>query len=487
MNFRSFYARLSLLFLLLVFILGGASLIIAFNASHHLFDEVEQLLNKDYASNIAQELDAFVGDNFSQQDIQEAIHYMMVLNPMVEIYLTDNEGTILSYFASGSDKVIRKKIDVEPLQRFSESKGNATVLGDDPRTVKSRKPFSAAPLRINSDAEGWVYVILRGQSYEHSLALAQSDYYIRSGLFTFVIAILVTLVAGFVLFFLLTNRLRKLSLGVQEFINGNYKHRIPLKGKDELALLGKAFNDMAQSIEEGITKLKDAEQMRSQMIANISHDLRSPLTSIRGNLETVLLKENHISDEQRKEFIEITLRSVAGFQKMVEELLDLAKLEARQIEAKRVDFSLAELVQDVILKMKGQSDEKNLSVRYDPDPDLPLFNGDIGLLERAFTNVISNAIEYTPEAGSVMISMKREGNSGLLTVSDTGPGIPPVDLPHIFERFYRADKSRTRKAHGTGLGLSIVKEVVELHGGTIGATNGPEGGAVFTISLPLIV
>ncbi len=486
MILRSFYARLSLLFLILVFILGGASLFIAFNASRHLLDEVEQLLNKDYASSIAQELDAFVGENFSQANIQEAIHYMMVLNPMVEIYLVDANGKILSYFAGGDDRLVRTEIDVKPLVQFTESKGYQTVLGDDPRTERSRKPFSAAKLEINKQ-EGWVYVILRGQSYEHSLALARSDYYIRSGVFTFLIAVLATLGMGFFLFFLLTTRLRKLSAGVQQFIDGNFSHRIEIGGNDELALLGQAFNEMARSIEEGIAKLKDADQMRSQMIANISHDLRSPLTSIRGNLETVLLKENHITEQQRKEFIETTLRSVSGFQKMVEELLDLAKLEARQIETERMDFSLPELVQDVILKMKGQADEKHIAVSYEPNPNLGLFNGEIGLLERALTNVISNAIEYTPEGGRVMIHLEQEGQQCILTVADTGPGIPSADLSHIFERFYRADKSRTRKAHGTGLGLSIAKEVIEMHGGSIVAANAPEGGAVFTISLPQIV
>ncbi len=486
MIFRSFYARISLLFLILVIILGAASLIIAFNASQHLFDEVEQLLNRDYASAIAGELQTIVGDDISQENIQEAIHYMMVLNPMVEIYLVDGEGAILSYFAGGSDPVLRETIDISPLKTFHSSNGFESVLGDDPRTLRSRKPFSAAPVNMSGDAI-WVYVILRGQSYDHSLALAQSDYYIRSGLFTFLIATLVTLVVGLFLFFLLTNRLRRLSLGVQAFKEGRLDHRIQIKGKDEVASLGMAFNDMAESIQDGIVKLQDADRSRSELIANISHDLRSPLTSIRGYLETLLLKENDLSEKDKREFIEITLRNVAGFQTLVEELLDLAKLEARQIAPQRLPFSVAELVQDVVLKMRSQSDKKHITMKWESDSGLPLYNGDIGLIERALTNIIGNAVEHTPESGTVTITLKQKDDRLLLCVCDTGKGIPEIDLPHVFERFYRADKSRTRTPKGSGLGLAIAREVVDLHGGTIEAGNSKDGGAVITISLPVIV
>jgi len=484
--FRSFYARLSLLFLLLIAILGGASLFIAFNASRHLFDEVEQLLNREYAASIAGELEPFTGETFSQEDIGDAIHYMMVLNPMVEIYLIDGTGHIISYFAGGKDRVIRREIDLAPLIRFQESRGYGTILGDDPRTERSRKPFSAAPLRINGEP-GWVYVILRGQSYDHSLALVRSDYYTRSGLVTFLLALLITLGAGFFLFFVLTRRLRTLSQGVQAFKGGRFDHRIEIRGRDELARLGTAFNEMAASIEQGIEQLHEADRQKSDLIANISHDLRSPLTSIRGHLETLLLKENRLSDGEREEYLSLTLRNVSGFQNLVEELLDLARLEARQISPEPQEFSLAELVQDVVLKVRPRSREKNITLLYEPEENLPLYSGDIGLIERGVTNILDNALDHTPAGGRVTITLGGGERQQILTVSDTGEGIAEADLAHIFERFYRADKSRTRKARSTGLGLAIAREVMELHRGSIGAENNPGGGARFVLSFPLTV
>jgi len=368
---------------------------------------------------------------------------------------------------------------------FQASNGYDSILGDDPRTDDEKKPFSAAPMQINSEP-GWVYVVLRGQGFDSSLEMVRSNYYIRSGLTTFLIAILFTLIAGLFLFFILTDRLRKLSDDVQIFKEGNYDHRVEIKGNDELAQLGSTFNEMAQSIEEGMKKLKEADSQRSQLIANISHDLRSPLTSIRGHLETLLLEENNISEAEKREYVEITLRNVAGFQRLVEELLDLARFESGQIVPEKLQFSLAELLQDVVLKMRGQSDSNYINIKYDPDPNLPFYNGDIGLIERALTNIIGNAIEHTPEKGTVDVDLSFDEGLYHISVLDSGSGIPEDNLPHIFERFYRVDKSRNRKTKSTGLGLAIAKEVVELHGGFIEARNSDEGGAIFTITLPVI-
>jgi signal transduction histidine kinase len=259
---------------------------------------------------------------------------------------------------------------------------------------------------------------------------------------------------------------------------------VKIRGNDELAHLSRAFNKMAESIENGVQQLHLAEQQRGELIANISHDLRSPLTSIRGYLETILLKGEKITEDERREFIEISLKNVSGFQKLVEELFDLAKLEARQVEPRRVSFSVAELTQDVVLKLKPQADKMNINVNYNPASELYTFLGDIGLIERVLTNILDNAISHTPEGGDIIIQLESVDNTLKLTVVDNGPGIKDEDLPHIFERFYRADKSRNRDRQGTGLGLAIAREIVELHKGTIEAESPVTGGAVFRIILP---
>ena len=481
---NSFYARVSLLFLVLILLLGAASLFIAFEASRHLFSDVEQHLNRDYAANIALELKPFTGEDFTEADIKDVIHYMMVLNPSVEIYLLDSSGNILCFFSEIDEELVYQSVDLEPVQLFYGSNGKISIPGDDPRNEKIQKPFSAAPLVINGE-DGWVYVILRSSGFDSSLVMFRSSYYMRSGFITFIIAVIATIIAGFSLFFVLTRRLRSLSEAVKSFSSGDLGQRVRVEGSDEISALGYAFNRMAESIETNILQLKEEEQLRRELIANISHDLRSPLTSIRGHLETLLLKSSDLSEEEQKSFIEVSLKNVSNFQKLVEELFDLAKLEARQIEPQKIIFSMAELIQDVVLKLLPRSNAKGIEISYNPAADNPPLNADIGLIERMLTNIIENAITYTPEGGAVSINLHTESESLMISISDSGPGISDEDLPLIFERFYRADKSRSRNSEGTGLGLAIAREVAVLHGGRITAVSPEGGGAVFEITLPL--
>jgi len=482
--FDSFYSKLSLIFLFLILLLGAGSLFIAFNAAGHLFDEVEQLLNREYAASIAIELQPIVERGFSADEVGEAIHYMMVLNPIVEIYLINDTGKIMAFFTGPGDEVLRERIDLIPLLDFINSDGREPVLGDDPRTADKVKPFSAAPLQMGND-EGYVYVILRGQSYDRSLEMLRNSYYLQTGLSTFFFALLATLIAGLSLFFFLTRRLRHLGSAVKAFEMGDYNYRINIGGRDELSKLGGAFNEMAASIDNGVNKLHEAEQQRSDLITNISHDLRSPLTSIRGHLETILLKDSKMTDVERREFLKISLKNVSSFQRLVEELFELAKLESHQVKRENEPFQMAELAQDVFLKLKPQAEKMEIKLNFETENGLPAYNGDIGMMERVLTNILENALSHTPEKGSVIISLNEENRKIEIDIKDTGHGISPDDLPHIFERFYRADKSRDRRSPGTGLGLAIAREIVELHEGEIKASSKEGQGASFKITLPL--
>lgn len=479
---HSFYSKLSLLFLLLILLLGTGSLIIAFNAAEHLFDEVEQALNREYAASMAVELQPFVRDGIDEEQIKGAIHYMMVLNPMVEIYLLDNNGSILAFFTGPGDKVIRTQVDLAPVKKFILSDGFHTINGDDPRTENQKKPFSAAPMRIGNH-QGYIYIILRGQSYDKSHEMIRSSYYVKTGLTTFILAFMATLIAGLSLFSLLTRRLRKLGTAVKTYEPGKWNGPVEIGGSDELSVLGETFNEMALSINSGITKLHQAEKQRRDLIANISHDLRSPLTSIRGNLETILLKDDSLTGEERKQYLETILKNVSGFQKLVEELFELARLESKEIQLKTEPFQIGELAQDVLLKLKPLAQKARIDLSMENPESLRSVNGDIAMMERVLTNILENALAHTEAEGSIHISFNTDSTSLFISISDTGEGISSEDISHIFERFYRADKSRDRRIQSTGLGLAIAREIVELHGGSIDVSSRLGEGSTFTIKL----
>ena len=199
-------------------------------------------------------------------------------------------------------------------------------------------------------------------------------------------------------------------------------------------------------------QLRRAERMRRELVGNISHDLRGPLTSVQAYLETVLEKDGRLSPEERRRYLTISLRNTAGLQRLVEELFELAKLEAGQALPRLEPFQPAELAQDVVLKFRPEAERAAVTLAADLAPELPLVCGDIGLIERVLGNLIENALRYTPPGGAVRVALEPEGERVRVTVSDTGRGIEPEDLPRIFERFFRADRSRDRATGRRGAG-----------------------------------
>lgn len=461
---------------MLILLLGIGIVIIAFTASSHLFDEVGQLLNREYASSISVELEPFVKDGFSEDNVHDAIHYMMVLNPLVEIYLLDSKGKILAYFAGKGNKVVRNSIDLIPVKDFITESKDLPILGDDPRSNKNKKPFSVSTLQMGDD-NGYVYVILRGESYDKSLSNLSSSYYLTTGITTLLLAIIITLFLGLFLFFILTKRLRTLNKAVTEFKNGNYEQRINITGSDELSFLGETFNQMAESI-------KLSEKQKNDLIANISHDLRSPLTSIRGHLETVILKDEKLDSIQRQKYLNITLKNLHSFQSLVDRLFELAKLENNQIVPRMESFCLAELAQDVVMKLKPSALAKNMKLLMDQPFIGTNIVGDIAMIERVLSNIIENSIKYSFKEKDINIKFSRDSKYINIIIIDKGFGISNEDLPYIFERFYRGDRDRSSDITGSGLGLAIVKEIITLHKGTIDVKSHINVGTTFNLSFP---
>ena len=481
---RSFYGRISLIYLLLILVLGAGVVAIAFTSTRMLFDEVEQSINRGYAASIAGELEPILTDGFSQERLSGAIHYMMVLNPRVEIYLLDSTGRILAWFADPSGRVVRERVELSPLRAFGGGSESGAILGDDPRSLTRRKPFSAAPLAIGAE-QGWVYVILGGESYDASLRMIGESYYLRAGLTALLAALASTLVVGLSLFFLLTHRLASLGEAVRAFERGDLARRAAERGADEIGDLGRAFNGMAAAVEAGVERLRHAERMRRELVENISHDLRTPLASLRGHLETVLLKEPDLGADERRRLLEIGLKNADSLRRLVDELMELARIESGQLRPRRESFPLAELAQDVVQKLGSVADRAGVSLFAEAPAQLPAVVADIGMIERALTNLVENALRHTPRGGSVRLALSREGEGVGVTVTDTGSGIAPADLPRVFDRFYRGEGVPEQAPGGAGLGLAIARGIVELHGGRLEVENLPREGARFHFAVTL--
>ncbi len=239
-----------------------------------------------------------------------------------------------------------------------------------------------------------------------------------------------------------------------------------------------------------ITDLRRADRIRRDFVANVSHELRTPLTAVRGYVEALLDQgEEGAEPAQVRRFLEIIGRHTLRMERLVRDLLRLARLDAGQEPIEHVPCLVASLFDGVETELASALEARQQVVEQRIARDAATVSGDPAKLHDALRNLLENATNYAPESSRIVMGAERIGERIRLSVADEGPGIPEGDLPRVFERFYRVDKSRTRGTRdpgGTGLGLAIVKHLIELHGGKATAANRPEGGAVFTIELPRV-
>jgi two-component system phosphate regulon sensor histidine kinase PhoR len=231
-----------------------------------------------------------------------------------------------------------------------------------------------------------------------------------------------------------------------------------------------------------ISDLRRADRVRRDFVANVSHELRTPLTAIRGYVEALIDDPPPAKDSRR--FLEIIARHTERMERLVKDLLRLARLDAGQETPELVECDLQAVVQAVVHELANPIEARATTLEVEIAPEVRMLTSDPPKLHDVLRNLLENAVTYSPESGTVRIEAFRADDEVTLRVLDTGPGIPPSDLTRVFERFYRVDKSRSRAPGGTGIGLAIVKHLIELLGGSITAANRPEGGAVFTVTLP---
>lgn len=273
----------------------------------------------------------------------------------------------------------------------------------------------------------------------------------------------------------LARPLHEMSEAAQELARGRFDLRVTAAGADdEIGRLAASFNHMA-------AQLGNLERLRRDFIANISHELRSPLTSMRGFLQGVL--DGTVPPEERESYLRLAFDETRRLSRLVNDLLDLAALEAGEVAFSMAEVNPREILLRAAAKMEPQAAPKDLSLRVEAGETAPVW-ADPDRLEQVVINLLDNAVRFTPPGGAVTVSAREEGGAVAIAVSDTGPGIPPEDLDRIWERFYKADRARTRAAGGTGLGLAIARELVERLGGTISVESRVGEGTTFTVTLP---
>jgi signal transduction histidine kinase len=488
--FKSLYSKLALVLLVLFILVGLSFIVISLMTTDKYQQEINQKLNREIAGLIVDEKLILKDDQVNRQALDEIFHMLMVINPSIELYLLDTEGNILA-FSAEPGKVKRKRVDLGPIKKWISGVSSFPLVGDDPRSSQGKKVFTAARIPEEGPAKGYLYIILGGEIYDSIAQKIKGSYILRSSIVVIIISILIALVAGLLIFAFLTRRLKRLTAVIDRYESGVPSDRLDLpparKGKssDEIDRLGETFRQMAGRINQQMEKLGESDAMRRDLIANISHDLRTPLANLQGYIETLLLKNGSLADEERRHYLQISVRHCERLNTLIADLFELAKLDAQNTVVNREPFSMGELVQDVVQKFSLKASGKNIGIVTNISGELPFVYADIALIERVLENLLDNAIRHTPEEGSVSIVMNHEDGNIAIQVRDTGEGIPREDLPRIFDRFYQLDSSRKGTSGHSGLGLSITKKILELHERDIRVESRPGSGTTFTFTLPV--
>lgn len=484
---KQLHIRLSLSFLLLVVIAAVAFLALDLRNNNQFHQEVTQQLHRNLADYIVEHQDQPLFDRLGHANREAMAHIalqVMAINPSVEVYLLDPHGQILAH-ALPQQTVLRGQVALQPLLTLLQPQHALPLLGDDPRSQTGQRIFSVARIRQQNQLQGYLYVVLAGREYQGVVDALSHSAILKRGLLGGLALAGVLVTSGVVIFVMLTRPLRRLSQKIATY-RGCDTHALTDIHGDDLSQLEQTFDAMQARIEQQFKRIQHNDQLRRELISNISHDLHTPLASVQGYIETLLTSNGNLPAAEQQQHLQVALRHSRMLSKRIGELFELAKLDDGRVTLNLETFALDELLNDVVQSYRLEALKRGIILSLQPLPHQTLqVTGDIALIERVLQNLIDNALRYTPGGGTVRLLIVADGLNVKVVVEDTGIGIPANDLPLIFERYFRAESHKSSSEAGTGLGLAIVKRILDLHGSLVDVASQYGQGTQISFALPL--
>ena len=480
--------RLMLVFILLLIACCAISGWLQVRSASQYSQAVTQQLSVNLASQIVSNNPLLSARGLDPDAVHQLFDRLMAVNPSVEVYLLDSSGKIIAN-AAPPGKLRRERVSLTPVHAL-QSGAAMPVYGDNPRDPAQPQVFSAAPLKIGGRIQGYVYIILQGEEYSLLASAAQRHSAVLMALRSMGLVLLLGGIAGFFAFRWITRPVRRLTAQVVgldddgiDAIRALAQTPLPRSNpQDEVALLQQAFVQLAQRIDQQWQSLTQQDQLRREFVANISHDLRTPLTSLHGYLETLSVKADTLSAEDRQRYLATALAQSKKVGRLAQELFELARLEYGVVKPQKETFCLSELVQDVMQKFELMAEARHQQIRLKTSPGLPLVTADLGMMERVLTNLLDNALRHTPQNGLIEVEMMPQSGNVMVQVNDSGPGIA-AELRE--DLFVRPSLLSARRHQAGGLGLMIVRRILQLHDSDIKLVDNPQRGACFQFFVPV--
>ena len=485
MKLDSLYGRIAVVFAAVLITFGLLQGALSYAAAKGLQHKVMQQISRGLAAHIANQ-GQFIGPNrVDEQAVNELFHMATAVNPSIEVYLLDGNGWILAHSPPNSP-LARDRVSLDPVRAFIAGE-RLPVQGDSPRDAGRQEIFSAAPIVVDGRTAGYLYVVLVGGMYREIADGARDDYTLRTAVWTGAAALGLALLVGLAAFAWITRPLNALTRAVRRFEHGNFAGEPRTRSGstasgDEIGRLASAFDEMARRLSAQMAELKRQDDLRRELVANVSHDLRTPLTSMQNYLETLVRLGDGLSPAEQRQYLAVAVRQSQRVAKLSQQLFELARLECEETLPHAETFSLSELLQDIAQKFALAAQNKGLRLISIADPAGLYVRGDIGMIERVITNLLDNAIRHTPEGGEIRLEAAYTDRGVEVQVADSGVGIAAALLPGLFER---DSPLRRRSTRGNGgLGLLIADRIVALHGARMYVASEPGHGTTFAFALP---
>lgn len=476
------YWKLSATFLALCFFMGSLLLMLQYLFLGATNDKMTQFLNWGVAQRIAQDLEPYLQPQSGFGDLRQAAQRILELNPSLSIYLIDSEGTILQSFAE-HDGLEVDRVRIDRVEKFTSTETPATIplYGTDPGDSSREVVFSAAPVKLDL-GRGFIYVPLANRVSTIAAKAMFQKAAIRTSVIIAATLFAVTAILGLLAFYALTRRLSRATQTLHEFSAGNFANRLDDDSKDEIGTQARVINSLADAVVAQVGELERKDNLRRELVANVSHDLRGPTTLILGYLQSILQSESTLGDDNRRH-CEVAYNNARSLSTLLAELFELGAIEAKETVPDLEPVAVDDLFSDVVHTVGLECEKHQIRLELQVEDRVPRVIADIAMISRVLANLVQNAIRYTPPGGAIMLRARTQLPFVSIEVADTGIGIDSEQLPHIFERHYQASSTGRRAAGASGLGLAIVRRIVESHGSTISAQSTVGAGTSFSFQL----
>jgi signal transduction histidine kinase len=420
----------------------------------------------------------------------ERLREFVLFEPNTGLYLLDRQGRVLATAGDIHGFWTRYRVDLAKLLDDLHEDPTRPLEGDDPDDIDATAVVAARPVLVDGIPRGWLYVVARDPEVDAETTLVIRGHaaqgLIKMVLLTLGIGTLLTVA----IIAMLAHPLAALTSVAENIRRSGFAAAIPVHfpyddRQDEIGRLSLTLHEMYDRLRQENERVLHSDARRRDMVAGVSHDLRTPLTALIGQLETIRLKGAALPEDIRIRYFDAAMQNAGHLRRLTDSLAEIGRLDSPDLRALPEPIALGEFLDDVAARFRVRADDAKIALSVDYPEGLPLVQLDAALMERALSNLLDNALRFTPASGQVQVNVIRDDQNVRIEVADTGPGVSAEDQPRVFDRFYQGSRHREQRG-SSGLGLAIVRRIAELHGGEAGLTSLPSAGARFWIELPLV-